>query len=76
MIDEPITIFLTPPEVLLFKDFQQYHDTFTLLCQKGVFGIKNGSATIHFDNNGFVQKIERHDSLFDSRIDNKQKIML
>ena len=67
MIDEQITIFLTPPEVALFKDFQQYHQTFTLMCQKGVFSIKNGSATIHFDPQGTIKKIERNDSLFDSR---------
>ena len=68
MEQEQITIFLTPPEATLFKSFQEYHKTFTLMCQKGVFGIKSGSATIHFDNNGFIQKIERHDSLFDSRV--------
>lgn len=68
MDKETITIFLTPPEALLFKDFQAYHQTFTLMCQQGVFNIKNGSATIHFDNNGCVQKIERHDSLYDRRV--------
>ena len=52
-----VTIFLTPPEALLFKDFQEYHNTFTLLCQKGVFSIKNGSVIIHFDSQGLIQKI-------------------
>ena len=67
-MNEEITIFLTPPEASLFKDFQEYHKTFTLMCQKGVFSIKNGSALMHFDSQGVIQKIERHDSLFDSRI--------
>lgn len=63
-----VTIFLTPQDTELFKSFQQFHTTFALLCSKGVFDIKNGSATLHFDNNGFIQKIERHDNLFDSRV--------
>jgi hypothetical protein len=69
MPPEPqVTIFLTTPEAQMFKDFQQFHKTFQLLCEKGVFDIKAGSATIHFDNNGFIQKIERHDNLFDARV--------
>ena len=66
-----ITIFLTPPEAVLFKDFQQYHQTFTLLCQKGVFGIKGGSATIHFDEYGNIGDIERHDKLYSARLNKK-----
>ncbi len=65
---EQITVFLTTPEAELFKSYQQYHLTFKLLCEKGVFDIKNGSAVIHFDSLGYIQKIERHDSLFDNRI--------
>ena len=66
-MDNEITLFLTPPEALLFKDFQQYHQTFTLMCQKGVFSVKNGSVEIHFDHEGTIKKIERRDSLYDSR---------
>ena len=68
MPPQTVTIFLTNPEAELFKSFNQFHKTFELLCSKGVFDIKSGSAVIHFDNNGYIQKIERHDSLFDSRI--------
>ena len=68
-MNEQVTVFLTTPEALLFKDFQQFHATFALLVKKGVFDIKNGSATIHFDSEGTIKKIERHDSLFDSRIE-------
>lgn len=76
MIDPQVTIFLTPPEVAMFKDFQEYHATFTLLAQKGVFNIKNGKAIIHFDSNGYIQNIERQDSLYNSRIDNQAKTVL
>ena len=65
---ENVTLILTTPEALMFKDFQQFHNTFALLVSKGVFDIKNGSATLHFDNLGNIQKIERHDNLYDSRV--------
>lgn len=63
-----VTVFLTTPEAQMFKDFQEFHDTFALLVKRGVFDIKGGSAVIHFDHLGKIQKIERHDSLYDSRI--------
>ena len=63
-----VTIFLSTPEAQMFKEFQQFHQTFALLVQKGVFDIKSGSAVIHFDSNGYIQKIERHDNLFDARV--------
>lgn len=64
---DEVTLILTTPEAIMFRDFQQFHSTFELLCSKGIFDIKNGSATIHFDHNGQIQKIERKDNLFDSR---------
>jgi len=67
MPDPQITIFLTTPEAELFKSYQQFHATFALLVKQGVFDIKAGSAVLHFDSNGFIQKIERHDNLFDAR---------
>ncbi len=63
-----IIITLTTPEAIQFRNFQQFHDTFALLCKSGVFDMKNGSATIHFDQFGTIQKIERKDSLYDARI--------
>ncbi len=67
-MNEPdIQIFLTTPEAMLFRDFQQFHKTFALLVQKGVFDVKNGSVTLHFDSLGNVQKIERKDYLFNVR---------
>lgn len=63
-----ITVILTTPEALMFKEFQQFHQTFALLCEKGVFDVKNGSITMHFDHLGNIQKIERNDKIFDSRV--------
>lgn len=67
MNTDNITIILTTPEAILFREYQEFHQTFALLCTKGVFDMKNGSVTIHFDSAGTIKKIERHDSLFDAR---------
>jgi hypothetical protein len=65
-----ITLFLTTPEAIMFRDFQQFHSTFALLCSSGVFDTRNGSCEIHFDNDGNIKKIERHNVLFDYRKEN------
>jgi hypothetical protein len=67
-MNDEIQIFLTTPEAIMFRDFQQFHKTFALMCKSGVFDIKGGSATIHFDSEGEIKKIERNDSLFDARV--------
>lgn len=51
----------------MFKDFQKFHETFALLVSKGVFDIKSGSATIHFDSQGEIALIERNDRLYNRR---------
>ena len=66
-MDNEIKIFLTTPDAIMFRSFQQFHSTFALLCSSGVFDCKNGSVTIHFDNDSTIKKIERNDSLYDSR---------
>lgn len=65
---EQTTIFLTPTDAELFKQWQHFYDVFNKLSSSGAFNIRNGSFTCHLDNNGYIQKIERHDSLFDIRI--------
>jgi len=67
-MEQEIKIFLTTQDAIQFRAFQQFHATFMLMVNKGVFDTKNGSIEMHFDSNGVIQKIERHDSLFDSRI--------
>ena len=70
MPEDLIRIEITTPEAMLFRDFQQFHKTFALLTTKGVFDIKGGSAVIHFDIEGNIAKIERHDNLYDIRVKN------
>jgi hypothetical protein len=67
-MQDQVTIFLTTPDAVLFREYQQFHSTFALLCKSGVFDMKNGNVTIHFDSNGTIQKIEQNKSLYDVRI--------
>ena len=59
-------IELTPEEVDQFKTFRQYQDNIVKLLNSRIFDIKSGSAVIHFDGEGNVRIIERHDHLFTS----------
>lgn len=59
MTDE-VTLILTTPEAILFRDFQQFHSTFALLVQKGVFDIKYGKAVLNFSN-GELQNITKEE---------------
>ena len=36
-------------------------DKVLILMQTGIFEMKNGSITIHFDGQGKIRKVERHD---------------
>lgn len=66
-MNNEVNIILTTPEAIMFRDFQQFHEVFASLVKSGVFDIKNGQATIHFDHEGNIQRIERKDDLFNAR---------
>lgn len=66
-MDKEVTIILTTPEAIMWRDYQQFHAAFALLVSRGIFDVKNGSVTIHFDSLGNIAKIERKDNLFDLR---------
>ena len=51
-----------------FLLFQQNYDLFSLLVDKGVFSIRNGSATLNFDANGTITTISRADMLYNRRV--------
>ncbi len=57
---DQVTIFLTTPEAALWKDYQQFHATFALLVEKGVFDIGYGSATLNFAG-GELQNITKNE---------------
>lgn len=43
---------------------QKYYEAFMLMIERGVFNQKNGAITLHFDQNGVLQTIQRADFLF------------
>lgn len=43
-----VTIILTTPEAMMFRDYQKYHDLFVILKEKGVFDIQFGKCTMNF----------------------------
>lgn len=51
------TIFLTPIDAELFKQFQHHYDDFIILKNNGIFELKNGNIIIHKDANGRVREI-------------------
>lgn len=67
MKDDPITIFVEPLDVSKWKIFQQYYDSFTIMVDYGVFDVKNGAVSMHFDSQGVLQTIQRSDMLFSRR---------
>ena len=72
-MNDEITIILTTPEAIMFRSFQQFHQTFTLLCSKGVFDTKNGKCEIHFGPNGEISSIVKQESIYNARVDALQK---
>lgn len=64
---ENVTIILSTPEAEMFKSWQSFHSTFALMVSSGVFDVKSGSVTVHFDGNGTIKRIERKDDLFNAR---------
>lgn len=59
-----VTILLPEEEAKMFLLFQEHYDTFRLMLERGVFDQKNAAVTLHFDNAGTLQVIQRADSLY------------
>lgn len=57
-------IFVEPIDVRKWAIFQQYYDPFTIMIDYGVFQVKNGAVSLHFDNVGTLQNIQRADVLY------------
>ena len=45
------TIYLTEKEAKLFLDFREHQSEVIVLRANGIFSMKNGSITCHFDEN-------------------------
>ena len=63
-MNKDITIFLNEEEAKKFILFQKHFKDFMLLVNKGVFDQKNCAISLHFDQNGTLQTIQRADFLY------------
>lgn len=70
-MDKPIEIkvFLPDADAQKWLLFQEYYDLFSLLLERGVFNQKNGAVSLHFDQNGVLQTIQRADFLYSRKHD-------
>jgi hypothetical protein len=64
-----ITIFLNEEEAKRWLVFQKNYDLFMLLVERGVFDIRNGSATLNFNPTGQITTIQRVDMLYNARVE-------
>lgn len=53
-----ISVDLTEDEAKLFLQFRKFQDVFNNMTISGVFDLKGSSATLHFDENGELRKVE------------------
>lgn len=70
-MDNKIPIYVLDEDAKKFLLFQQYYDIFCTMIDNGVFATKNGSVSLHFDNNGTLQTIQRQDFLYSRKFDRK-----
>jgi hypothetical protein len=52
------TVFLSPKDAELFKAFCEHYSDFLILKENGIFDVKNGNMTLHWNNEGILQKVE------------------
>ena len=61
MTDQRTTVFLDDETAKLFVQFQKRRMFMLLLEQKGGFDIVNGSLEIHFDKDGLISSVDKHE---------------
>lgn len=57
---------LTPLDAQAFVEYRRHQDLFMKLLNSGVFDIHGGSAELHFDADGALRKIDKHETVFRS----------
>ena len=55
-----LSIELSEEDAILFRKFREHQDVFQTFVRLGVFNIRTGNTTIHFDNEGKVSLIDVH----------------
>lgn len=61
-------IELNAQETASFMAWREHQDTFEKLLQCGVFGVKNGSAELHFDSDGNLSSASLHFKVFQRKV--------
>lgn len=64
-----IVIYIPDSEAQKWLLFQQYYEPFNIMVERGVFAIKNGGVSMHFDAHGTLQTIQRADFLYSRKKD-------
>lgn len=55
---------LSEQDAAKFRLFMEHYQEFELLLTAGVFDVRNGSAEVHFNNNGDIASIDIHAKVF------------
>lgn len=53
-----IKIDLTEDDALLFRAFREHQENFSILYASGVFNVRSGSATLHFNIDGCLDGVD------------------
>lgn len=61
---ELIKVELTPAQIESLKLVEKYRQNVDVMIQKGFFGMRNGSLTIHFDQNGAIASIVKNERVY------------
>ena len=67
MSEQNIPVYMPDADAEKFLLFQEHYETFCLMVNSGVFDVRNGSVTMHMDNNGAIKAINRLDVLYSHR---------
>lgn len=62
-----VAVYIPDEDAKKFLLFQEHYETFCLLLDRGVFQQKNAAISLHFDQNGTLQTIQRADFLYSKK---------
>lgn len=62
-----VAVYVADEDVSKWMLFQQYYSPFSVLVSAGVFSVRNGSVSLHFDREGVLKTINRADILYSER---------
>jgi len=59
-----VKVFIPDEDAKKWLLFQEHYEFFSLLIEKGVHEQKNAAVSLHFDNTGTLQTIQRSDFMY------------